>query len=283
MEACFWGNRPVWFLSNYMKSIFIRLGAVLIFCLVVVSWYIIPDHFFVEYSDALIVAEREKQKDDDDIVQVEEKSAMKHEDEQKKKEPIESKESIKQSVPFTSQAPHAQWEDARFQDACEEASMIMAYAWITDNSSISKNDAEDEMTKLFSFEDEKLKGSIDTSADDTALVFQEYYDHPAEVHHDVTMEDIYNFLGQNAIVIVPTNGKMLSNPNFSNGGPDRHMLVIIGYDKKNKEFITNDPGTRLGRGYKYKDSTLYNAIRDYKTGTKEEISGGDKNVIVIKK
>ncbi len=264
-----------------MKSIFIRLGAVLIFCLVVVSWYIIPDQFFVEYSDALIVAEREKQKND--IVQVQEKSVVKYEDEKNEEESAELKESIKQSVPFTSQAPHAQWEDTRFQDACEEASMIMAYAWITDNSSISKNDAEEEMEKLFSFEDEKLKGGIDTSVDDTALIFQEYYDHPAEVHYDVTMEDIYNFLAQNAIVIVPTNGKMLSNPNFSNGGPDRHMLVIIGYDKKSKEFITNDPGTRLGRGYKYKDSTLYNAIRDYKTGTKEEISGGNKNVIVIKK
>ncbi len=264
-----------------MKSVFIRLGAVLIFCLVVVSWYIIPDHFFVEYSDALIVAEREKQKDD--IAKNQDELAVKREDEKKEDVVLELKESIKQSVPFISQAPHAQWEDPQFQDACEEASMIMAYAWITDNGNISKNDAEEEMKKLFSFEDEKLKGSIDTSADDTALIFQEYYDHPAEVYNDVTMEDIYNFLAQNAIVIVPTNGRMLANPNFANGGPDRHMLVIIGYDKKSKEFITNDPGTRLGRGYKYKDSTLYNAIRDYKTGTKEEISGGNKNVIVIKK
>jgi hypothetical protein len=83
--------------------------------------------------------------------------------------------------------------------------------------------------------------------------------------------------------LTPANGKALDNPQFTNGGPDRHMLVIIGYDKKNGEFITNDPGTRLGRGYKYKDSTLYNAIRDYETGHKKDIEGMKKTVIVIKK
>jgi uncharacterized protein YvpB len=261
-----------------MKSIISRGILLCIFFLVVFVWYIIPDTFFVEYSDASIIAEREKQQEIKKETVVAEASAP--DVEQKE---AEIKESVKQSVPFTAQAPHAQWDDPRFQDACEEASMLMAHAWVIGEGSISKNDAENELESLFSYENKNFGGSIDTSAVDTAKIFQEYYHYPAQLRTGVTMEDIYAILAQGSIVIAPTNGKMLDNPNFTDGGPDRHMVVIIGYDKKNKEFITNDPGTRLGRGYKYKDSVLYNAIRDYVTGEKEKISGASKNVIVIKK
>ena len=33
-------------------------------------------------------------------------------------------------VPFTVQAPYGEWSNPVFQDACEEASLIMAAAWV---------------------------------------------------------------------------------------------------------------------------------------------------------
>lgn len=194
------------------------------------------------------------------------------------------KDSVKQSVPFTVQAPCAQWDDPRYQDACEEASMLMAHAWMSNTGAIAKSDAEAEMERMFAAQ-QKLFGDdvVDTSAEDTAAFFTSYFQRDVEVVRDTTLENMYRMLAEGAIIIVPTNGRALGNPNFTNGGPDRHMLVVIGYDKKAREFITNDPGTRVGKGYRYKDTTLYNAIRDYSTGHKKPIIGTFKNVIVVRK
>lgn len=247
-----------------------------------ISWYMIPDSFFVNYSDA--IAESTAQRNDivvaDNIKETEKEGSdsMVQQDQTQL-----LKDDIKQSVPFVVQAPHAQWDDERYQDACEEASLLMAHAWIENDGYISKNDAEEELEKMFAQEQILFGGATDTSVADTAQFFTEYYGHDVYVHENITMEAMYQNLSDGAIIIAPTDGTKLGNPNFTNGGPERHMLVIIGYDQKNKEFITNDPGTRVGRGYKYKDATLYNAIRDYKTGHKEPIESTSKNVIIIKK
>lgn len=194
------------------------------------------------------------------------------------------KDSVKQSVPFVVQAPRAQWDDPRYQDACEEASLLMAHAWLNGTGAIAKGDAETEMERMFLAEEAMFGANvIDTSVEDTAAFFRTHFQREVEVVRDTTVENMYRNLAEGAIIIVPTNGRALGNPNFTNGGPDRHMLIVIGYDKKAREFITNDPGTRVGKGYRYKDTVLYNAIRDYSTGHKEPILGTFKNVIVVRK
>ncbi len=193
-------------------------------------------------------------------------------------------EDIKIDVPFILQAPKFQWTDKKFQDACEEASILMAHRWKNGNGKMSKNAATKELEKMFKQESIFFDKSnvIDTSVEDTARFAREYFREEFEVV-DVTMNSIYTALANGSIVIVPTNGKMLNNPNFSNGGPERHMLIITGYDESKKEFITNDPGTRKGEGYQYPRSRLYNAVRDYKTGNKEPINGVSKKMILVEK
>ncbi|MEN8252090.1 MAG: C39 family peptidase [Patescibacteria group bacterium] len=272
-----------------MRSLRLRLGILSSFFIIIISWYFIPDEVFVEYSDASEQYAQEVQsvtlettgnlKEVD--AELEKKVRDKAETVQKEEVAIASR--VKQSVPFTSQAPHAQWDDMHFQDACEEASLVMANAWLSGDSRVSKKQAETEMKKLFNKVDVLFGDVIDTSIEDTSEIFSEYYGYEASIEKNITMTDMYEILADGKIIIAPTNGKWLKNPNFTNGGPDRHMLVIVGYDKKNGEFITNDPGTRLGKGYKYKDSVLYNAIRDYKTGNKEEIGRVSKNIMVIEK
>ncbi len=262
-----------------MWSVLIRLTIVIVLGIVIITWYMIPDRFFAQGSS------RTSGQISPRVIQSNQEKNEKREVEPLKNKDVvvEIDENIKQSVPFMVQAPHAQWTDPRYQDACEEASMVMAHGWLNNDSNISKNDAEEQIEKLFVFEKEQFGDVLDTSIADTALIFEKYYNHAVEVRKNVSMDDLYTILAQDdSIIIAPTNGKFLKNPNFTDGGPDRHMLVVLGYDKKNGEFITNDPGTRLGRGYKYKDSTLFNAIRDYKTGNKADIMSTEKNVIVIK-
>lgn len=274
-----------------MVSFFIRFFAVVTVLVLAVSWYFIPDDVFVEYGEGVmqepvIVSEIDLSNDaasSDPLADALQNEGEGEKDGVSDKKEHQEKKRVEHSVAFIVQAPRAQWDDPRFQDACEEASMIMAHAWVTEERSVSKEDAEEQMETLFVAENKMFGDVIDTSAVDTAQFFTSHFGHRADVKMGVKMEDLYDIVAQGNIIIAPTNGKALNNPNFTDGGPERHMLVIIGFDRENKEFITNDPGTRLGRGYKYKDSVLYNAIRDYPTGHKEAIQGAQKNVIVISK
>lgn len=261
---------------NFLIKIFLRIGIITIFVAMFLYWHKTPDKVVMDtYGIEMPKMDKEEIK----------KPAVPLIKEKKEEENIGVPEEIKveQKVPFIVQAPSAQWDDERYQDACEEASMLMAHLWMSDKSAPSKKNTEKMLEDLFTAEKEFFEDSLDISATDTAKFIRDHYGYSASVIEGATLFDLYNVLAEGNIVIAPTDGRKLGNPNFSGGGPERHMLVIIGYDLKKKEFITNDPGTRKGKGYRYKVDVLYNAIRDYETGHKEEIKGVKKNVIILKK
>lgn len=187
-------------------------------------------------------------------------------------------------VPFTSQAPFAQWSNPVFQNACEEASLLTAILWVRGVKLISKEEATAELNKLADFEIEKYNNYYDHSAADTAQIMRDYWGYNnIEVKENIKAKDIINQLLSGNLVIVPVDGRALGNPYYTLSGPEEHMLVIIGYDFETKEFITNDVGTRHGEKYHYKKDILEQSIRDYSTGYKEPITEIKKTMIVIKK
>jgi hypothetical protein len=191
---------------------------------------------------------------------------------------------IKLSVPFTSQAPLGEWSDSRQENGCEEASALMAVYWAT-GKTITPQIALDTILAISDWEQEKYGSFEDTSARDTVKrIFKGYFDYQdVEVVNDIAISDIIAELEKGNLVVVPANGQALKNKFFHVPGPEHHMLVIIGYDYQAKEFITNDPGTRNGKGYRYAQNVLFNAIRDYTTGYHEPIIGEAKNMIVVRK
>lgn len=186
---------------------------------------------------------------------------------------------INLAVPFIVQAPFANW-DAIHEDACEEASAIMLNAVYKGIKSISKDEAEKEIQALTEWEIKRFGYFEDTTAKETALMMQEYYGlSGAQVIYNITAEDIKKELAAGRPVIIPAAGKLLGNPNFRNGGPLYHMLVVKGYTKTGL-FIVNDPGTRRGADYTYTVEVLYNAIHDWvKDG---DILDGRKAMIVVR-
>ena len=199
---------------------------------------------------------------------------------------VEEKEipkKIKNDVHFVVQAPLAQWENELFQDACEEASILMVNTWLHDKKrAYSKKDATEELEKMFLFEKQKYGQAFDLSTEDTMQLFKEYYSvQDISVTYDIDSDDIVQALAEGNIVIVPSNGQKLDNPYFTAPGPERHMLVITGYDQKNSEFTTNDPGTRRGEDYRYSYETLMTSVRDYPTGHKEPITEETTAMIVV--
>lgn len=185
------------------------------------------------------------------------------------------------SVPFTVQAPDAQWSNPIFQDACEEASLVMANAWVQ-AIGLTKETSKQGIEALASYQKKLYGHSVDTSIDDTATLLQDFFSvTTGEVRRGVTVLDIKEALAAHKIVIVPTDGRKLKNPNFKQPGPARHMLVLIGYDEVTEEFVTNDPGTRKGEGYRYDQTLLYNAILDYVTGQHALVTSSDKVMLTV--
>lgn len=186
-------------------------------------------------------------------------------------------------MPFTSQAPYGNWSDARNQDGCEEAAAIMVMAWVN-GTTLNAKSANDEIYKIAAFEEEAIGTFHDTSAFDTSeTIFKGYFKYEKiEVRYRIKIEDIIKELEAGNLVVVPTRGQLLGNPNFTPPGPLTHELVIIGYDFKTKEFITNDPGTRNGKGYRYDENVLIDAVIDYPTGSHEKVLEEKTAMMVVR-
>lgn len=185
-----------------------------------------------------------------------------------------------EQVPFTPQAPHAVW-DTLHEDACEEAAVLMAARYTRGERSglINPDSAEAEIQKIVAWEREEFGYFEDTTAEQTAQILREYYSiNNVSVRHDISITDIKKELGQGKLVIVPAAGRLLGNPFFKQPGPIYHMLLLIGYTKDT--IITNDPGTKRGEGFRYKNDVLFNAIHDW-TGSDDTIAQGRKAMIVV--
>ena len=187
------------------------------------------------------------------------------------------------SVAFAAQAPYGDWDDPRQQDGCEETSALMAVRWAEGISSISKDDALKDILAIADYEQATYGNYHDTDAKDTNERILKGYFHfsGAVVRSGIGVEDIKKALSGGSIVLAPMNGQLLHNRYYSGAGPERHMLVFIGYDAKRDEFITNDPGTRHGEGWRYKSSVIAGALREYPTGEHAPITEQTKTAMII--
>ncbi len=182
------------------------------------------------------------------------------------------------NVPFASQAPDGVW-DSVAEESCEEAAMLMVdYYWR--KKSFSKEVALAELEKLVDFEIMQYGDATDEDAQEIAQRFKEYFGYQdIEIIYDFSLEDLKQKITEGRPIIVPAAGRWLKNPNFKQPGPLYHNLVIIGYE--GNEIITNDPGTKKGEGYRYKEDVLYNAIHDF-PGSKEAIEQGRKAMVIVR-
>lgn len=183
---------------------------------------------------------------------------------------------INLSVPFILQAPSQNW-DLPYQETCEEASLLMALRAGQKAPTLEEADAE--LLKMTEKQIELFGQYFHTSATQTVMLAEEMYGAKTSVISLKTMDDIKKQLAKGYPVIIPADGKKLQNPNFRNGGPIYHMLVIKGYLEDGR-WITNDPGTRKGKDYIYHQQTLWNAIADWSYETNAP-TGPKKAIIVI--
>lgn len=185
------------------------------------------------------------------------------------------------SVPFTPQAPTANWDELH-NEACEEASVLMANAFFNGDtrSTLSPQEAEEEITKLTEWQQKNLGYYLSIDSEETVRMIESVYGLQAEVVRDFSEDTIKQALVQQKLVLVPVNGRLLGNPYFQQPGPIYHMFVIKGYDATS--FIVNEPGTKRGRDYRYTWEVLKGSIGDYNHETKETDPSKPAIIIVSK-
>ena len=197
----------------------------------------------------------------------------------------EMPDSINLDVPFFSQAPDADW-DMPWQEACEEASVVLAYYYIT-NQPLTKGQFKKEILSLVDWQNEHFGNYEHTNIEQTVkmLTLLQVKNSKLEtrnskfevqVSNNPLVEDLKKELAQGHIIIAPFAGRQLKNPFYSNEGPYYHMMVLKGYDQKH--FITNDVGTKRGHNFIYPYDRIMSAMHEWHD---EDINLGGKKVIVL--
>jgi hypothetical protein len=181
------------------------------------------------------------------------------------------------AVPFVLQAPTANW-DAVHNETCEEAAVLTVHYYWTKVKTFTPAQVETQYSKMIAYENKTFGDFKDTTAAQTAKMIKELYKYKrVDVLPMKSINDAKPHVLAGRPVIIPSSGKLLKNPNFKNGGPLYHMLVVRGWMKDGR-IITNDPGTRKGNGYVYSASVLWNAIHDWNGG---KVTSGKKVMIVV--
>jgi len=184
-------------------------------------------------------------------------------------------------VPFTPQAPTANWDELH-NEACEEASALMADAYFSGNheSTLSPEYAEAEIAKLTEWEKQNFGYYLSITTEEAAKMMEEVYGLSTIIVQFPSPDELKRQLADGNLVILPANGQLLGNPNYKQPGPIYHMLVIKGYDRIG--FITNDPGTKRGLNYAYDYDTLKNAAGTW-NHAEHAVNLNEKSVIIVYK
>jgi hypothetical protein len=194
-------------------------------------------------------------------------------------------------VPFLVQAPLAVWDEL-YNEACEEAALIMAKYWQT-GEKLDKEIGNKEILNAVAWQKQNWGGHYDLNVEYIKKLGQEYFN-LSKIYYTRVQEinDLKRELSKGNLVIVPTAGRRLNNPYYTAPGPAYHALVLIGYQEG--KFITHDPGTKRGENYIYEQEVVFGAIHDWpfklgegsdleKDVKAQEVLKGEPMMVVVEK
>lgn len=181
------------------------------------------------------------------------------------------------AVPFTPQAPFANW-DTLHEEACEEAAALMVHWYYQGKKSVTPEEADAAIHNFVDSENAILGFYEDTDADQLVQVIQKKWGYKnVRILENPTVDELKRQLADGHPVIVLAAGRMLGNPYYKQPGPIYHALVLKGYTQDGK-IITNDPGTKRGADYLYDPNMVLNVMHEWNGG---DVEHGRKMAIVI--
>lgn len=166
-------------------------------------------------------------------------------------------------VPYVPQAIEGRWV-APWDEACEEASLLMVEGYYAKNIVVDEQAAKTKMQSMIDWEMVVFNKFDDTDADETLRLINEHAGFEAKIVRNPTIESIQQELDAGRPVIAMVD--MYDLYAERDLGDSFHVLVINGYDDEKKEFIVRDPA-REKRRYGY--GRLMGALHDFDSITRE--------------
>jgi hypothetical protein len=127
-------------------------------------------------------------------------------------------------APFYTQAPFSDW-GYPWQEACEEASMLLA-ANVYGKHNWTRAEFNDQILKMVEWEKKEFGTYLDTTVAQNAKIFNDFLGIKTITHKNPTLDDIKQILNKGHFIIMFVAGKELNNPNFTNGGPIYHAILV---------------------------------------------------------
>lgn len=166
-------------------------------------------------------------------------------------------------VPYVSQVPDGAWVSP-WDEACEEASLLMVRGFYADATAIGREDGKAEMRKMFEWEQEAWKNVEDTDAEQTRAL-AEAFGLATRVVRDPSAAEIVAELraGRPVIAFLDMYALWGERP----AGDGFHVVVVAGYDADKRRFQVMDPAKDDVRWYA--EGHLMAVLHDYDPKTKE--------------
>ncbi|MCL5093922.1 MAG: C39 family peptidase [Patescibacteria group bacterium] len=175
--------------------------------------------------------------------------------------PVKIKESALIEVPYTVQAPYANWNI--HEESCEEAASLMYYYFLNGQTTFNGSTiiplatADAEFIKMKNWQVARYGKEPDLSTEAWGKFMTDYYGFKYKNFKNITAEDIKREISAGHPVVVPVITHGLQNPHYGRQ-PSYHLLLIKGY--KPEGVITNDAGVKEGENYFYTWDILFKAI-----------------------
>lgn len=181
---------------------------------------------------------------------------------------------------FMSQAPLERWSDDTFQNACEEASMLMVKFFHEGVNIVPAPFVlQQSLLQMVAYEQQHDVYKSMSVYDVQRLFHEVYHVDSSSVIDNPSLDTMKKYL-ESSVLLVPASGEVLANPNFRRPFPAYHMIVVLGYDDATGEFIVNDPGTKFGKDFRYSYAMVMEAMHDW-NGSRETILTGAKRVLAV--
>ena len=179
-------------------------------------------------------------------------------------------------VQFYPQSPFGQWGKI-FSDTCEEASVLIAMNYVNDIS-MTREEFRDELLNIVDWENNYFWYFKDTNTVETEMIINRHFWYTKSfIVENPSIEDIKQNLSQNSVVLVPLDGKWL-NPNFRNGWPRYHFIVLKWYT--DTHFISHEVGSKYWENYYYEQHDIMERVHDFH---QTDMKLWAKKIIVVEK
>ncbi len=187
---------------------------------------------------------------------------------------------IKYDIPnvlFYSQAPFGNRNEP-YQNACEEASVLLAYYYATRQTPTKKQYNKD-LLNLLAREQNNIGHHKKTTLDQFLYLTHEYLKFPnAYILENADLDEIKREISKWNIIVASFRWDEIYNFHYSANGPDYHVILLKGYDENN--FITHDVGTVRWDNRKYPFEMIMDALA---YGNKNDLKHPGNKVIIFQK